>query len=72
MANRLPVLPAFAAQPGTLPQRDEFLGSGGSAYFLKRRDINQGSEQVTVEIRDETTGLDCRTQVTDSGYRLHD
>ncbi len=48
---------AFAAQPGTLPQRDEFLGSGGSVYFLQRRDINQGSEQVTIEIRDDTTGL---------------
>lgn len=47
----------FAAQPGTLPQRDEFLGSGGSVYFLQRRDINQGSEQVTIEVRDDTTGL---------------
>ncbi len=45
----------FAAQPGTLPQRDEFLGSGGSAYFLLRQDINQGSEQVAIEIRDEVT-----------------
>ncbi|MFK7902165.1 MAG: TonB-dependent receptor [Nitratireductor sp.] len=50
-------LEAFAAQPGTLAARDEFLGSGGSAYFLKRQDINQGSEQVSVEIRDITTGL---------------
>lgn len=48
---------AFAAQPGTLPQRDEFLGTGGSVYFLKRQDINQGSEQVTIEVRDPATGL---------------
>jgi len=48
---------AFAAQPGTLPQRDEFQGTGGSLYFLKRQDINQGSEQITIEIRDGTTGL---------------
>ena len=48
---------AFAAQPGTLPQRDELRGTGGSAYFLRRQDINQGSEQVTIEERDRVTGL---------------
>lgn len=50
-------LRAFAAQPDTLPQRDEFKGTGGSAYFLRRQDINPGSEQIIVEIRDQTTGL---------------
>ncbi len=50
-------LEAFAAQPGTLPQRDELRGTGGSAYFLRRQDINQGSEQVTIEERDRVTGL---------------
>lgn len=48
---------AFGAQPGTLPQRDEFRGTGGSAYFLRRQDINQGSEQITIEERDRLTGL---------------
>ncbi|MDJ0612745.1 MAG: TonB-dependent receptor [Rhizobiaceae bacterium] len=48
---------AFAAEPGSLPQRDEFRGTGGSAYFLRRQDINQGSEQVTIEERDPATGL---------------
>lgn len=47
---------AFAAEPGTLPQRDELRGTGGSAYFLRRQDINQGSEQITVEVRDRITG----------------
>ncbi len=46
----------FAAEPGTLPQRDELRGTGGSAYFLRRQDINQGSEQITVERRDRITG----------------
>ncbi|MGO4449868.1 TonB-dependent receptor [Phyllobacterium sp. TAF24] len=45
----------YAAQPDTLPQRDEFLGTGGSAYFMRRQDITVGSETVTVEIRDSTT-----------------
>jgi len=47
---------AFAAEPGTLPQRDTFRGTGGSAYFLRRQDVNQGSEQIYVEERDRITG----------------
>ena len=47
---------AFAAEPGTLPQRDELRGTGGSAYFLRRQDINRGSEQITIETRDRVTG----------------
>ncbi|MEM7215822.1 MAG: TonB-dependent receptor [Pseudomonadota bacterium] len=47
---------AFAAEPGSLPQRDELRGTGGSAYFLRRQDINQGSEQITIEVRDRVTG----------------
>ena len=49
-------LNVYAAQPGTLPQRDVFRGTGGSAYFLKHQDITTGSETVTVEVRDSTTG----------------
>jgi len=47
---------AFAAEPGSLPQRDTFRGTGGSAYFLQRQDVNQGSEQIYVEERDRITG----------------
>ena len=49
-------LQVYAAQPGTLPQRDVLRGTGGSAYFLKHQDITIGSETVTVEIRDRITG----------------
>lgn len=47
----------YAAQPDTLPQRDEFLGTGGSAYFMRRQDVTVGSETITIEVRDSTTGL---------------
>ncbi len=47
---------AFAAEPGSLPQRDEFRGTGGSAYFMRRQDINSGSEQVSLEERDSVSG----------------
>jgi hypothetical protein len=47
----------FASEPGTLPAREEFRGTGGSAYFLGRQDLTIGSERLRVEIRDRTSGL---------------
>ena len=60
-------LDAYAAQPGTTPQRDNFKGTGGSAYFLKRQQITSGSEQVTVEIRDPLTGRVVSTRTLKAG-----
>ncbi|WEX10577.1 TonB-dependent receptor [Chelativorans sp. AA-79] len=54
---------AYAAQPDTLPSREEFLGTGGSAYFLQRQDIVEGSETVAVETRDPVTGRVLSRQV---------
>ena len=48
---------AFAAEPGTVPSREEFRGTGGSLYFLRRQDILVGSERVRVEVRDKDSGL---------------
>jgi len=50
-------LNGFAAQPGTIPGRDEFHGTGGSLYFLHEQDILTGSEQVRIELRDKDSGL---------------
>ncbi len=47
----------FAADPGTVAGRDEFLGTGGSSYFLRRRDILEGSERVRIEVRDKDSGV---------------
>lgn len=49
-------LNAYAAQPGTLPQRDVLRGTGGSAYFLTHQDITLGSETLYVEVRNPITG----------------
>jgi hypothetical protein len=49
-------LDVHAALPGTVPQRDEFRGTGGSAYFLKHQDITSGSETLTIEVRNNITG----------------
>ena len=54
---------AFAAQPGTLGARDVFRGTGGSLYYLRRQNITTGSERVSVELRDEITGLVLQSKV---------
>jgi hypothetical protein len=48
---------AFASDPGTVPAREEFRGTGGSLYFLRRQDVSVGSERVRIEVRDRTTGI---------------
>jgi flagellar motor protein MotB len=50
-------LDSFAAEPGTVPSREEFLGTGGSLYFLRRQDILTGSERVRLEVRDKASGI---------------
>lgn len=47
----------FAADPGTVPGRDEFRGTGGSLYFLRHQDILIGSEKVRAEVRDKDSGI---------------
>ena len=51
------VADVFAAEPGTVGSRDEFRGTGGSLYFLQRRDILTGSERVRIELRDKASGI---------------
>jgi uncharacterized repeat protein (TIGR01451 family) len=50
-------LDAFGAEPGTVPSREEFRGTDGSLYFLRRQDILVGSERLRVEVRDKDSGL---------------
>jgi len=47
----------FAAEPGTVPSREEFRGTDGSLYFLKHQDLMIGSERVRIEVRDKTSGI---------------
>jgi uncharacterized repeat protein (TIGR01451 family) len=55
--ERRVVFDAFAADPGTVPSRDEFRGTGGSVYFLKRQDLLIGSDRLRIEVRDKDSGL---------------
>lgn len=55
-------LTIFASDPGTIPAREEFRGTGGSLYFLQRQDLTIGSERVRVEVRDRDTGVVLETR----------
>jgi hypothetical protein len=63
----------YGAQPDTLPQRDVFLGTGGSVYFLQFQDITRGSETIQVEIQDPDTGrvITRRTLVYGVDYDIN-
>lgn len=47
---------AFGSQAETAPGHNEFLGTGGSLYYLRNTDILPGSESVVLEVRDPSTG----------------
>ena len=47
---------AFGSEAQNAPGHAEFLGTGGSLYYLKHSDLLAGSDKVTVETRDPLTG----------------
>lgn len=48
---------AFVARIDQAPVRDEIAATGGSLYFLSHTDIIEGSEQVSLLVHDQHTGL---------------
>jgi uncharacterized repeat protein (TIGR01451 family) len=51
------LIDGYGAQPGTVGTREEFLGTGGSLYYLRHQGIVTGSESVRIEIRDKDSGI---------------
>lgn len=49
-------LKLFASKAQTAPGHSEFIGTGGSLYYLRHNDILPGSERAVIELRDTTTG----------------
>ncbi|WP_242108942.1 hypothetical protein [Luteimonas aquatica] len=49
-------LRAFGSEAQSAPGHNEFTGIGTSVFYLKNTDILPGSEQVAIELRDNTTG----------------
>jgi hypothetical protein len=46
----------FGAQAESALGHSEFLGTGGSLYYMRHTDVLPGSQQVVLEVRDNTTG----------------
>lgn len=62
--ERRATVEAFVAEPGTLQSREEFRGAG-SLYYLRRKDLTEGSDRVWVEVRDRDSQIVLqRTQLT--------
>jgi len=57
----------YHAQVQQLPSHNEFLATGGSLYFLKYRNVVQGSDTVTIQVRDQTSGLVVASQTMTNG-----
>ena len=53
---------AFAAQARHAHVQDEVRGTGGSLYYLSRQNVVEGSEQVTLVVRDKLTLLQLSTE----------
>ncbi len=49
-------LKVFGSEAQSAPGHSEFLGTGGSLYYLRHTDVLPGSDQVVLEVRDRTTG----------------
>ena len=50
-------LKLFAAEAGTNAAYEELRGTGGSLYYLQHQDLTQGSERISVEVRDKDSDL---------------
>ena len=62
----------FAAQVDHVPVRDEIEATGGSLYFLSQTELVQGSEQVSLLVHDQHTGLLLQriTQLRNVDYNI--
>ncbi len=47
----------FLAKANQLADHNEFVGTGGSLYYLRNKDAIEGSEKVYVEVRDKIQGI---------------
>lgn len=54
---------AFGSEAQSAPGHSEFLGTGGSLYYLRHTDVLPGSDVVVLEVRDARSGR-VETRVT--------
>ncbi|MBT8110118.1 MAG: right-handed parallel beta-helix repeat-containing protein [Gammaproteobacteria bacterium] len=58
---------AFHANIAQAHVRDEVRATGGSLYYLSRRDVIEGSEHISVIVRDQDSGLVLRRTALQQG-----
>ena len=63
--TKLAVFKATAKQQAA---HNEFVGTGGSLFYLKNKNITEGSEKVAIEVRDKVTGLVLATLAQNEGF----
>ena len=61
----------FNAKAKQLASHNEFVGTGGSLYYLKHRDIIEGTDSVRIEVRDKISGLVLTTLNQQNGVDYH-
>lgn len=57
----------FRARAQQRAAHNEFIGTGGSLYYLKNKDVIEGSDKVKLELRDKLTGLVLTTKEMEEG-----
>ncbi|MGB6128354.1 MAG: hypothetical protein WBG30_06350 [Psychrilyobacter sp.] len=67
-------LRGFMSEPNTMFTHNEFLGTGGSLYYLDKKDIVSGSPKVWVDIKDSKTNrkIDRITLNEGSDYEINE
>jgi uncharacterized repeat protein (TIGR01451 family) len=50
------VLTGFVSECQTLQDHNEFLSTGGSLFYLKHQQVVEGSDKVSIEVRDKDSG----------------
>jgi len=62
----------FMAKAKQKAAHNEFIGTGGSLYYLKHKYVVEGSDKVKIEVRDKITGLVITTveQKEGSDYQI--
>ncbi|MCK4909237.1 MAG: DUF11 domain-containing protein, partial [Planctomycetes bacterium] len=61
MVGRQPEVTLFTAQAKQRAAHNEFRGTGGSFYYLKHKDVIDGSEKIKFEVRDKITNRPLKT-----------
>lgn len=61
----------FDAKIKQLASHNEFVGTGGSLYYLKHRNIIEGTDSVRIEVRDKISGLVLATLEQKNGVDYH-